>query len=109
MTPTIARLGPTALLFCLGAELSAQPKITSPTQQFGWPIGADYQLATYTQLGEYWKKLAAESDRMKLVSIGKTAEGRDQWMMIISSPANLARLDHYREISARLARADGLD
>ena len=45
---------------------------------------------------------------MRLVSIGKTAEGRDQWMMIITSPANFAKLDRYKEISSRLARAEGL-
>jgi hypothetical protein len=109
MVPTIARLGPAALLAGLVSTLAAQPRVTSPTEQFGWPIGTDYQLTTYTQLTDYWKKLASESDRMKLVSIGKTAEGRDQWMAIISSPANLAKLDHYRSIASRLARADGLD
>src|SRR5665213_326374 len=45
---------------------------------------------------------------MKLVEIGKTAEGRTQLMAIISSPANLAKLDHYKEISRKLAMAEGL-
>ncbi len=88
------------------AQTSTQP--TSPAEQFGFSIGDDYQLATYTQLTDYWKKLDAQSDRMKLVSIGKTAEGRDQWMAIITSPANHAKLSRLREISARLARAEGL-
>ena len=65
-------------------------------------------VANYTQLEAYWKKLAAESDRMKLVDIGPTAEGRRQYMAIISSPANIRNLDHYREISAKLAHAEGL-
>ncbi|MEP6621164.1 MAG: M14 metallopeptidase family protein, partial [bacterium] len=56
----------------------------------------------------YWRKLAKESPRMKLVEIGKTAEGRTQLMSIISSPANLAKLDHYKEISRKLAFAEGL-
>ncbi|MEO8451323.1 MAG: M14 metallopeptidase family protein [Gemmatimonadota bacterium] len=86
----------------------AQAHITSPKEQWGWSVGDDYRLATYTQLTEYWKKLDAESDRMKLVSIGKTAEGRDQWMAIITSAANFEKLDRYRDIAARLARADGL-
>ncbi len=84
----------------------AQSHVTSPKEYFGFSIGDDYHLATYTQTEGYWKKLAGESDRMKLVEIGKTAEGRAQWMAIISSPANLARLDHYRDIARRLARAD---
>ncbi|PYP42505.1 MAG: hypothetical protein DMD43_02605, partial [Gemmatimonadetes bacterium] len=60
--------------------LPAQGHVTSPKEQFGWSIGDDYKLATYTQLTEYWKKLAGESPRLRLVSIGKTAEGRDQEM-----------------------------
>jgi zinc carboxypeptidase len=101
LVPFVASLGFTT-------TLAAQTRLTSPKEQFGWNIGDDYRLATYTQLVEYWKKLASESPRMKMVSIGKTAEGRDQYMMIISSPANLAKLDRYKEISARLARAEGL-
>ena len=91
-------------------SLSAQPapKVTSPKDFLGFNIGDDYQVATYTQLTAYWKKLASESDRMKLVDMGPTAEGRRQYMAIITSPENLKKLDHYRQISARLAHAEGL-
>ena len=82
--------------------------VTSPKQQFGFNIGDDYQLATYTQFVEYWQKLDKESDRMKVVEIGKTAEGRPQLMAIVTSPENHKRLDRYREISRRLATAEGL-
>ncbi|HEV8150583.1 MAG TPA: M14 metallopeptidase family protein [Gemmatimonadales bacterium] len=105
---TALRVSTLLTVFTFPTVLTAQSHLTSPKEQFGWNVGDDYQLATYTQLVEYWKKLASESPRLKLVSIGKTAEGRDQYMMIISSPANLAKLDRYREISARLARAEGL-
>src|ERR1700712_3067815 len=88
--------------------VEAQGAITSPKQQFGFNIGDDYKLANYTQFEAYWRKLAKESNRMKLVEIGKTAEGRTQLMSIISSPANLAKLDHYKEISRKLAFADGV-
>ena len=42
---------------------------------------------------------------MKLVDIGKTAEGRQQYMAIISSPENIKKLDHYREISQQARRS----
>ncbi|HTK29007.1 MAG TPA: M14 metallopeptidase family protein [Vicinamibacterales bacterium] len=103
--------GPLALaVLLLVSPIFAAPAktITTPKQQFGHDIGDDYFLATYTQLTEYWKKLATESDRMKLVSIGKTAEGRDQYMAIISAPENIKNLEKYREISKRLAMAQGL-
>ena len=82
--------------------------ITTPREAFGFNLGDDYQVANYTQLEAYWKKLAAESDRMKLVDIGPTAEGRRQYMAIVSSPENLKNLDHYKEVARRLALAESL-
>ena len=88
-----------------GARLSA---ITTPRQQFGFDIGADYHLVNYTQLTAYWHTLARQSDRMKLVRIGTTAEGRPMFMAIITSAANQKHLEHYRQIAERLARARDL-
>jgi hypothetical protein len=86
----------------------ADGKLTSPKEHFGWNIGDDYRLANYTQFTAYWKKLDQESDRMKVESIGKTAEGRDQLMAVITAPANHAKLARYKEIAQKLARAEGL-
>src|SRR4029078_10597206 len=41
-------------------------------------------------------------------SIGKTAEGRDQLMAIVTSPDNHRKLARLKEISTRLAHAEGL-
>ena len=90
-----------------GAAASAQRAVTTPEQQFGYEIGADYQLVNYTQLYEYFQKLATESDRMTVEDIGLTEEGRAQVMAVITSPANRADLDRYREISRRLAKSEG--
>jgi hypothetical protein len=104
-TPTF--LIPSVVLLTLATSAAAQG-ITSPKQQFGFNIGDDYQLANYDQFVEYWHKLDRESDRMKVVEIGKTAEGRPQLMAIITSPENFKKLDRYKEISRRLATVDGL-
>ena len=90
------------------AQAPAAPKLTSPRQFFGHDIGADYVLPNYTRFTEYVKKLDAESDRMIVQSIGKTAEGRDQLMAIITAPDNFKKLDRYKEISRRLATVDNL-
>src|SRR3954447_13632639 len=82
--------------------------ITTPKAQFGFAIGDDYQLATYRQLADYWRKLDGESDRLSLVEIGKTAEGRPQLMAIVTAPENQKRLGRYKEIARRLALAEGL-
>src|SRR5688572_9466324 len=87
----------------------SQEKITTPKAQFGFNLGDDYHLANYAQLVEYWKKLDQQSDRMILQDIGKTAEGRTISMAIITAPENHKKLARYKEISARLARAEGLN
>src|SRR6202050_2970567 len=95
----------------LAAQRAAKdvaPKITTPKEFFGFNVGDDYQEVNYTKAEAYWHKLATESDRMKIVDIGLTAEGRHQWMCIITSPANRKNLDHYKDISQKLARAEGL-
>ncbi len=92
----------------LAAQAPAPRTITTPLQQFGFNIGDDYRMVNYVQETAYLQKLAGESDRMKLVDIGPTAEGRHQYMAILSSPENLAKLDHYKEIAAKLSHAEGL-
>jgi len=81
-------------------------EVPTPKSHFGFDIGDDYQLANYTQTEAYFKKLAAASNRVKLVDIGKTEEGRSQYMLIVSSPENLKKLDRYKEISQQLAHAE---
>lgn len=83
-------------------------KIPTPSQHFGFSIGDDYMLATFTQTEAYFQQLATTSDRVRMISIGKTEEGRDQPMLIVSSPANLKKIDEYKTISRRLALAENL-
>ena len=83
-------------------------KLTTPDQFFGHQIGDDYVLPNYTKFTEYVRRLDAESERMIVQSIGKTAEGRDQLMAIITAPENFKRLDRYQEIARRLSQAEGL-
>ena len=95
----------------LGALLAASvgeaqtPKITTQKDLIGFTIGDDYHMASYTQISTMLKKWETESDRLKVVSIGNTEEGRPQYMAIISSPANMKKLDHWKEISQKMARA----
>ena len=107
-TPTVraaARLCAAAILTT--ALALAQGTISPPV--FGaYTAGDDYFLANYTQLLGYWNKVATESDRIRLEEIGKTAEGRPIVMAIVTAPANFKNLARYKEISQRLARAEGL-
>jgi hypothetical protein len=95
------------LVGALAVPIAAQT-VTSPQQQFGHEVGADYELPNYTAFYEYWQTLARESDRMSVHDIGLTSQGRPQIMAIITAPGNRANLDRYREISQRLAKAEGV-
>ncbi|MFN5361521.1 MAG: M14 metallopeptidase family protein [Bacteroidota bacterium] len=88
--------------------ISFGQSVPTPAQHFGFSIGDDYMLATFTQTEAYFKQLAATSDRVRMISIGKTEEGREQPMLIVTSPANLKKLDEYKSISRRLALAENL-
>lgn len=84
------------------------PRVTSPREFFGFNMGDDYCLANYQQLAQYWAKLERESDRLKVVCIGATEEGRPQLTAIVTSPANHRDLAQYQQIARRLARAEGV-
>jgi len=57
-------------LFLLTATLlSLAQDLTSPKQHFGFSIGDNYKLATYTQTEAYFKKIASSSDRVSLVNM----------------------------------------
>ena len=105
-TRPLIRLLLLSLLVAVAAQ--AQGRITSPKEQFGFNIGDDYVLANYTQYVDYLKKLDAESDRMTVEEIGTSSEGRPIYLAIITSPENLKNLARYKEISQRLAHAEGL-
>lgn len=94
------------IVFCT-VETIAQ-SLPSPKEFFGFTIGDNYQLATFTQTEAYFKKLDEASDRAKLVEIGKTEEGRSQFMMIVTAPENFKNLERYKSISEQLANAEGL-
>nr|WP_313428590.1 M14 family metallopeptidase [Brevundimonas diminuta] len=82
--------------------------LTTPMEAFGHEVGADYRLITYTQFERYLHTLAGQSDRMKLLEIGRSSEGRTQYLSVVSSPQNLANIDRYQEIARRLAKAEGV-
>src|SRR5262252_6552191 len=88
---------------------SASPRLTTPKEQFGHDVGDDYFLVNYTQYVEYLKKLDQQSDRMTVVEIGKTEEGRPELTAIITSPENHKRLVQIKENNRKLAlAADGV-
>ncbi|MGE5731112.1 MAG: M14 metallopeptidase family protein, partial [Gemmatimonas sp.] len=90
------------------ATANAQGHVTTPKEFFGHNIGDDYFLPNYDQFVSYWHKIDAESDRMQVIEMGKSSEGRPQLAAIITAPENFKNLARYKDISMRLAKGEGL-
>jgi hypothetical protein len=82
--------------------------VPTPESVLGHKPGDDFYLANYDESRDYFHKLAAVSDRIKMISVGKTTRGLDWEIAIISSPRNLAQLDKYKDIARRLAQGRAL-
>ena len=84
--------------------LSAQSRLVpTPETTFGFKPGADYKLATYEAIDSYLEALDGASDRMAMIEIGRSVEGRPLRLIAITSPQNMARLDRFKAIAAALA------
>ena len=92
----------------LSSVARAQGHVTTPKEFFGHDIGDDYYLPNYDQFMAYWHKIGAESNRMRVIEIGTSSDGRPQLAAIITAPENFKRLAHYKDISMRLAKGEGL-
>ena len=75
---------------------------TPPEKFLGFKVGADRKLADYAQISAYFQKLAQESPRLKLFTIGESVQKRPMIMAAISTPENLAKLDRWKEITHKL-------
>ena len=92
------------LIFTCSIQL-IQAQVPSPEDVFGFKVGADYKLADYDQMLEFYDKLDAASDRVKMIDIGKSVMGRPIKLLFISSEENLMSLERWQDISEKLARA----
>ncbi|GGH11643.1 M14 family metallopeptidase [Silvibacterium dinghuense] len=90
------------------APSPAHAEVPTPVSILGHTPGDDFYLADYEDAIRYFHALAASSDRIKLFSIGKSTEGREYEIAVISSPENLAHLDEYKENSRKLADSRNL-
>ncbi|HKP87502.1 MAG TPA: M14 metallopeptidase family protein [Blastocatellia bacterium] len=85
------------------ATAAANGNVTAPRDVLGFTPGDDRKLASWAQMVDYFKRLDRESNRVMVEELGKTTLGRPFLLATISSPANLARLDYYKEIQRKLA------
>ncbi|MEO0424926.1 MAG: M14 family zinc carboxypeptidase, partial [Pseudomonadota bacterium] len=84
-------------------SVTYDPAVPTGKAVFGFEVGERH--ISHDELLRYFEAVAAASDRVQLVDIGRTHEMRRQVLAIISTPENLARLEALR--IAHVAYADG--
>jgi hypothetical protein len=98
------------LIGVIGLCLTMTPvhaQLISPEEVLGFPVGADYKLARWETITEYLRSLATDTDRVMVEERGKTTEGLDFVLVLISSPENLANLDRHKAVQRKLADPRG--
>jgi hypothetical protein len=82
--------------------------VPSPDEILGYVIGTPNKLTYSADCARYFRELDRASDRVQVLSMGRSEEGREMVVAIISDEANMARLDHYKSITKRLGDPRGL-
>lgn len=89
-------------------DVIAQNRITSPEEYFGFQMGADRKLAPWDKIVDYFYKLEKESDRLKIINMGPSAEGHPFLVLVVSSPENLSNLDRLQMINKKISDPRGI-
>ena len=76
--------------------------IPHPSEYFGREIGDPGVLISHSKILEYYRFMEERSDRVKVVEIGETTEGRPFYYAIVTSPENHARLDNLIDMNSNL-------
>ncbi len=82
--------------------------VPTPESHLGFQVGADYKLASWQSIVDYFGKLDEASDRIEVQTLGQSTEGRPFIMAIISSSDNLATKEEIQAAQKQLADPRGL-
>lgn len=89
--------------FCvLPIALFAQVK--SPDHFLGYELGTHF--TPHHQVLGYFKAVAGHANNVKLQSYGKTYEGRELLLAVVSDAGNMSRLDEIRKNNLAIANGD---
>jgi hypothetical protein len=89
-------------------HLAVSSCVSAPDAFLHHIIGAPDVLDYTKDINAYFHLLASKSPRVKVWSIGTSEEGREMLVAAVSEEANLARLERYKAITAKLADPRGL-
>ena len=84
-------------------HLPLSDKVPSPEKILGYAMGTPNKLTYTKDMYRYYRALADASPRVRIfMAPEKSEEGREQMLILVSDEANLAKLDRFKEITAKL-------
>lgn len=94
----VLALAAVALLWTASPQAATQDvSVPTPAEEIGFEPGAERQLADWEQIVGYFRTVDATSQRVELVELGRSPEGRLIVAAYISSQDNIARLPELLE------------
>lgn len=101
--PRLSRLALAWLILGAGVRLHAASEVPSPESHLGFRPGADFRLASWPMVVDYFHKVDAASDRVTVRELGRTTEDRPYLAAFISAPETLRNLPRYQGLQRALS------
>ena len=92
-----------AYLTPLVSYIPEHADVPSPRDVLGYIAGAEGKLTHPEDEYRYLEQLAASSPRVQVEEMGLSEEGRRMLLVVVSSAANIERLEHYKDMTRALA------
>jgi hypothetical protein len=89
------------LLFITTVNVSQAQKKT-PDDFLGYPLGSHY--TPHQKVVDYYKYLAEGDKNIRLISYGKTYEGRELLVAVVSAPQNMEHLEEIQKNNLALSK-----
>ncbi len=87
----------------VGLPLTVEAKrVPTPKEVLGFQPTDDRTIADWKQILDYFAKLDAASDKVKVEEIGKTTLGKSQIVAYISSAENIKQLNYYKSLNTAI-------
>mgnify|MGYP005817528975 CR=1 FL=1 len=86
---------------------SFDSKIPTPEEFLGYTIGS--RISEHSRINAYYEKLNEISERAELIEIGKTYENRPIYVLAITSPENIAKLNSIKDEREAVRRGEKVE
>ena len=102
--PNVLRWGWGCLLVAGTCTSAVAADVPGPEAHLGYRPGADFRLAAWSSVVDYFRKVDDASDRVVVRELGKTTEGRPYLVAIVSDPSTIKDLDRIQKLQRDVAQ-----